>query len=147
MAVVYLVVRLHSLMDRTAVSGTAGTGSIPVGGARPHPLATYSALRLCVSPLEGVWSGATRRKSARGRGVWHYLRFACAQVRSGVVCFSTELAAQGFAHSTDLSQRKGTTGARTNNRSWRDVIWHYCLFFSWISLMSLSCFFVSLKTR
>ena len=33
MAVVYLVVRLHSLMDRTAVSGTAGTGSIPVGGA------------------------------------------------------------------------------------------------------------------
>ena len=47
-------------MDRTAVSGTAGTGSIPVGGAKPHPLATYSALRLCVSPLEGVWFGATR---------------------------------------------------------------------------------------
>ena len=46
-------------MDRTAVSGTAGTGSIPVGGANLQPLATCSALRLCASPLEGLEIGFT----------------------------------------------------------------------------------------
>ena len=50
-------------MDRTAVSGTAGTGSIPVGGANRKPLATCSALRLCASPLEEVWFGATEVRS------------------------------------------------------------------------------------
>ena len=55
MAVVYLVVRLHSLMDRTAVSGTAGTGSIPVGGASRKQTTPRYVL------------GAERlRKSARG---------------------------------------------------------------------------------
>lgn len=75
MAVVYLVVRLHSLMDRTAVSGTAGTGSIPVGGAMfaTNTLATYSALRLCVSPLEVF-----------------------------VALILKQLATQGFAHSTTV---------------------------------------------
>ena len=64
-----MFISLHSLMDRTAVSGTAGTGSIPVGGAMfaTNTLTTYSALRLCVSPF-GVFAALIIR--TRGRGVW-----------------------------------------------------------------------------
>ena len=53
-------------MDRTAVSGAAGTGSIPVGGANLQPLATYSTLRVCVSPLEGVAIGTTKCRVTKG---------------------------------------------------------------------------------
>ena len=67
-------------MDRTAVSGTAGTGSIPVGGASRSQtlrLAANSGARRCAPP----------------------------QLAAQGFAHSTELAAQGFAHSTDLSWR------------------------------------------
>ncbi len=39
---------LHSLMDRTAVSGTAGTGSIPVGGAKIISLFAFYGKQVCL---------------------------------------------------------------------------------------------------
>ena len=66
-------------MDRTAVSGTAGTGSIPVGGAMftANTLTTYSTRSVCVSPFGSVCRSQNKlvRKSARRGVVWRYLRF------------------------------------------------------------------------
>ena len=37
---------LHSLMDRTTVSGTVGAGSIPAGGANYKKVAFYPTQRI-----------------------------------------------------------------------------------------------------
>ena len=96
-------------MDRTAVSGTAGTGSIPVGGAMftANTLTTYSTRSVCVSPFGSVCRSQNKRGCVSPLGS-SALRLCGGRFEGGVIGVTSVSPLEGVAFGTyaDMFMRK-----------------------------------------